>query len=446
MHYKPHPYQTQAITHLLTHPQAVLMLEMGLGKTVITLTALNIHHQNNPNTKTLIIAPLRVAQDTWSNEIQKWDHLKHLNPSLILGTPHTRTQNLKTGNIHIINRENLPWLTQNIEWDYDTVIIDELSSFKTPSTQRFKALKKVRPHIKQIWGLTGTPASNSLLDLWAQYYLIDTGQRLGKAITTYRQNHFTPTKYVYGRPVNYQLLPGHDQHIYHQIQDITLSMRTKDHLQLPPITYTNHPCPLTQKAWKTYQQLKKTQITQIGDTEIDAASAAVLSNKLLQLANGAIYDENQQTLPVHEAKLDALEDIIEAANGKPLMVAYWFKHDLERIKQRFKQARTLDTSKDFKDWNEGKIQLGLIHPASAGHGLNLQQGGNLICWYSLTWSLELYQQLNARLYRQGQTQPVSVTHLIAKNTIDEHVIKTLETKNYTQTALIEAVKQQITGD
>lgn len=447
MKYKPHPYQTQTTNFIHNHPQTLILLDMGLGKTVSTLTAINqLMLDDFTIKKTLIIAPLRVATNTWPEELQKWEHLKHLQYATITGTPAQRIKALNTpAHIYITNRENTPWLVQHLgnNWDFDMLVIDEISSFKTPSTKRFKALKKILPKIRHITGLTGTPTPNSLLDLWAQVHLIDQGKRLGKTITSYRNKYFTPTKYVYGRPVKYELNTGADKHIYNAINDITISMQAKNHLQLPPITYTSHTVKLDQKAQTTYRQLKQDLVADLNGETISALNAASLAGKLLQLANGAIYTPEKNTINVHEAKLDALEDIIEQANGQPLLVAYWFEHDLQRLQKRFPQAHTLTTPEDFQNWNQGKIKIGLIHPAAAGHGLNLQTGGHLICWFALTWSLELYQQLNARLYRQGQTQPVSVIHLVAKNTIDESVLQALKTKNTTQQHLIEAVKTQL---
>lgn len=394
MKYKPHPYQTQATQHIIQNPKSVLMLEMGLGKTVTTLTALTHLYATQQARKTLIIAPLRVAQNVWPTEIQKWEHTKHLSFTLISGSPVRRLRQLsEQTQIHIINRENIPWLTQTLgnTWDYDTLIIDELSSFKNPSAKRFKHLAKHTPNTPRIIGLTGTPAPNSLLDLWAQYKLIDSGKTLGKNLTHYRAAYFHPATWVYGRPVGWRLNTGADKHIYARIKPITLSMQTKDHLQLPAITYTKtytHINPATQHI---YDKLKNEYITEINNTLIDTPTVAGLSNKLMQLANGAIYTPTREILDVHDAKLEALEDVIEQTNSQPLLVAYWFKHDAARIQARHPNARILQTSEDFQDWNAQQIPLALIHPASAGHGLNLQAGGHYLCWFSLCWSLELYQ-------------------------------------------------------
>lgn len=445
MKFEPHTYQRRAISHILTHEYAVLLLSMGLGKTVITLTALQALLANHLTHKALVIAPKRVAHSTWPQELAKWDHLADLDAAIIAGTPTQRTRLLNSSApIHIINRELVPWLVKqsSSRWPYDTVIIDELSSFKTPNSQRNKALMRVRPKIGRMIGLTGTPTSNGLLDLFGQYKIIDPNI-FGTRITTYRERYFQPTKYVYGRPVDWRIRAGADQEIYAKIRPITLSMRAEDYLDVPPVIHVNHPVGMPAEAKTKYNQLKHDLIATIDSEVIDAGSAATLSGKLLQLANGAIYTDNKDWSEIHTAKLDGLEDLIEAANGQPLLVAYWFKHDLARICERFPQAKLLDSPGDFTDWNAGNIPLGLIHPASAGHGLNLQAGGHLIVWYSLTWSLELYQQLNGRLHRQGQTHPVTVAHLVTEGTIDRKVLAALQRKDTSQAALIDAVKTEL---
>lgn len=449
MKYKPHNYQQHAINYITTHNQAAILLGMGMGKTIITLTAINnlIYNTYQVN-QALIIAPLRVARDTWPAEIKKWDHLQHLTTALCIGDKKTREQAINTTtDITIINRENIPWLVKQHgkNWPYDMVIIDELSSFKSPQSQRFKALKQIRPHINRIVGLTGTPAPNSLEDLWAPFRLIDEGKRLGKYITHYHNQYFTPDKRNAQRIFTWKLKPQAEQAIYNQIKDITISMKTTDHLELPPLTETTHTTHLTPQQKKTYTTLKNNMIAHINNHTIDAGSAAVLSGKLLQLASGAIYTEEKNTIEIHQQKLDALEDIIEAANGQTILIAYWFKHELERLKERFPQARELATSQDITDWCEQKIPIGLIHPASAGHGLNLQSGGHIMVWLTTPWSLELVEQTNARLFRQGQTEPVSIIHITTEGTIDTEVLKALKRKDTTQTALINAVKAQI-GD
>lgn len=447
MQFKPHNYQQVAVDYILDRPQAVLILEMGLGKTAITLAALNdLLYDHFDTKKALIIAPKRVAQKTWPDEIRKWSNFHQLDYALIMGTKHERQHALThPAPIHIINRENLPWLVKHLgtRWDYDTVVIDELSSFKSSQAQRFKALRAVRKRITRMIGLTGTPAPNSLLDLFAQYRLIDDGQRLGKFITHYRERFFQPAKYVWGRPVDYQPVDGAEEKIYSLISDITLSMRTVDHLHLPEVTFTNRSIPVEGKARVTYEELRDELITSVSGQEIDALNAAVLSGKLLQLASGAIYTTKPAYAVIHDGKLDELEDIIEAANGQPVLVAYWYTHDRERILARFPQARVLDAETDFTDWNAGRVPVGLIHPASAGHGLNLQAGGHILVWFSLTWSLELYQQTNARLHRQGQQWPVSIIHLVGRSTFDERVLEVLAEKNAGQAALVDAVRAEV---
>lgn len=447
MRYKPHNYQRQATQFILDHPEAAILLGMGLGKSVITLTAIwqlmldyfTIH-------RVLVIAPLRVARDTWPAEIAKWDHLEGLTVAVAVGTKQDRLNALaKSAMVTIINRENIPWLVNQMggSWPFDMVVIDELSSFKNHRAKRFTALVKMRPHVKRWVGLTGTPASNGLMDVWAQFRLLDGGQRLGRFITRYRERWFVPDKRNGMQVFTYKPRAGAEEEIYGAISDMTLSMKTTDHLQLPELTVTTTPVKLEPKERRVYEQLKADLVLQLGEATIDAANAAALSGKLLQLASGAIYTGDGQWALVHERKLDALEDLIEAANGNPLLVAYWFTHDRERITARFPQAPELKTSADIEAWNKGEITLGLIHPASAGHGLNLQSGGHLLVWFSLTWSLELYQQTNARLYRQGQSEPVTITHLVAEGTLDEAVLKALDTKDATQAALIDAVAQEI---
>ncbi|MDC7116136.1 DEAD/DEAH box helicase [Corynebacterium amycolatum] len=451
MHYTPHPYQAFTTNYIETHPQAAIILGMGMGKTIITLTAINnLIYDRFTVRKVLIIAPLRVARDTWPQEINKWDHLTNLRTAVMVGDKHTRDQALSTdADIYITNRENLPWLVDHVghDWPFDMVVIDELSSFKSHQAKRFKALRKMRPHINRIIGLTGTPAPNSLMDLWAQFALIDGGDRLGKFITRYRNQYFLPDKRNGAQIYTYKPRPGAEQEIYDAISDITVSMRTTDYLDLPAVTYTNHPVTLTAPERAAYDRLKKDMVLQLGDDTIDAANAAALSGKLQQLASGAIYiDDEHNTTTVHARKLDALEDLIEQANGATVLVAYWFKHEASRIFDRFPQARALATSQDFADWNKGKIPVGLIHPASAGHGLNLQTGGHILVWMTTPWSLELYEQTNARLHRQGQTEPVSIIHLVATDTIDTRVGAALSGKSVMQDALVEAVAVELSRE
>lgn len=393
----------------------------------------------------LVIAPLRVASDTWPSELKRWDHLKDLTFSVAVGSEKERLDALRRNvHIHVINRENVDWLItkSGIPWKWDTVVIDELSSFKNHQSKRFKALLKARPYVKRIIGLTGTPSPNGLHELWAQFRILDCGKRLGRFITHYRNAYFVPDKRSAERIFSYKPAPGAEEMIYDRISDMTISMKSCDHLKMPECIYNEVPVHLSQKEWEIYSRFHLEMVAKIKGKEIDAANAAVLSGKLLQMANGAIYDEEKNVLPVHEQKLNALEDLIEGANGKPVLVAYWFQHDADRIKERF-AVREIKTSKDIADWNEGRIPIALIHPASAGHGLNIQYGGSTMIWYSLTWSLELYQQCCARLYRQGQKNTVVIHHLVAKGTIDEDVINALKRKEKTQDALIAAVKANL---
>ena len=447
MKYVPHKYQTFATEFIETHEQCVLMLDMGLGKTVCSLTAINnLIYDYFAVRKVLIIAPLRVARDTWPAEIRKWDHLKHLTFSVVLGTVAERKAALfRKANVYLINRENISWLIEDsgFSFDFDMIVIDELSSFKSHQAKRFKSLLKARPKVSRIVGLTGTPSSNGLMDLWAEYKLIDHGQRLGRFISHYRDMFFVPDKRNMQVIFSYKPRDGAEAEIHRRITDITISMKSLDYLEMPKLinNYISVELSCAEKA--KYQTLKKQMVLELGDKEIDAVNAAALSNKLLQLANGAIYYEDKKYLEVHSRKLDALEDLIEAANGKPVMVAYWFKHDLERIKKRFPQARDLKSSQDITDWNDGKIPVALIHSFSAGHGLNLQAGGSTLIWFGLTWSLELYQQTNARLYRQGQTSTVIIHHILCRDTIDEQVIQALQRKDGIQASLIDAVKANL---
>ena len=393
----------------------------------------------------LIIAPLRVASQTWPNEIEKWDHLKDLKYTVVVGSEKDRINALnKRATIYIINRENVEWLISRsgIPFDFDMVVVDELSSFKSHQTKRFKSLLKVRPQVKRIVGLTGTPSSNGLMDLWAEYRLLDMGQRLGRFIGRYRENFFVPDKRNQQVIFSYKPKPGAEETIYRLISDITISMKGSDYLKLPERIINEVSVKLSEKEMETLDTMKRDLIATVKGEEITAANAAALSGKLLQMANGAVYDEEGAVIHIHDQKLDALEDVIEGANGKTVLIAYWFKHDLSRIQKRFK-VEVLSSSDSIKRWNEGEIPIALIHPASAGHGLNLQAGGSTIVWFGLTWSLELYQQTNARLWRQGQKDTVAIHHIVAKGTIDERVIKALEEKDTSQSALIEAVKAQM---
>ncbi|KAA9590157.1 DEAD/DEAH box helicase [Listeria monocytogenes] len=446
MKYKPHEYQSYATEFILSQPISAVFLEMGLGKSVITLSAIfDLCLDSFLVCKVLVIAPLRVARDTWPAEINKWDHLKGLSYSVAVGTEKERIDALKKqSTLYIINRENVDWLVHKsgIPFHFDMVVIDELSSFKSYGAKRFKSLLKVRPSVKRIVGLTGTPSSNGLMDLWAEFRILDLGQRLGRYISHYRNTYFTPDKRNAQIVFSYKPLPGAEEEIYKQISDITISMKSTDYLTMPEYVSNEVFVTLSEKEWKVYSDFKADMVANLGDEEIDAVNAAVLSGKLLQMANGAVYDSENKAHVIHDKKLDALEDLIEGANGKPVLVAYWYKHDLERIKDRF-PVRQIQSSKDIEDWNDGKIPIAVIHPASAGHGLNLQSGGSTLIWFGLTWSLELYQQTNARLYRQGQKDTVIVHHIITKNTIDEDVLLALTKKEKTQDALIDAVKANL---
>lgn len=444
MKYEPHNYQRYAIDYIKEHPISAILLDMGLGKTSITLTAVaDLLFDSFEVSKVLVIAPLRVAKTTWKDEIQKWEHLKILKYSIITGTVTERLSALnKQADIYIINRENVQWLIENYKWDFDMVVIDELSSFKSWQSKRFKAFMKVRPKVKRIVGLTGTPSSNGLMDLFAEFKILDMGERLGWFISQYRNTYFLPDKRNGQVIYSYKPLPFAEKEIYNKLSDITISMKANDLLKMPELIINNIEVEMNSKEIKLYNKLKKDMVIDIDGKEIDTVNAAALSNKLLQMANGAIYDDSKAVVEIHNKKLDALEDLIESSNGKPILVAYWYKHDKERIMKRF-NAQEINTSNDIDKWNNGEMPVALIHPASAGHGLNLQQGGSTIVWFGLTWSLELYQQLNARLYRQGQKETVVIHHIITKNTIDENVIKALEKKDLSQNSLIEAVKWRL---
>ena len=443
-----HEYQKYSIDYILDHPTSALFLDCGLGKTVIALSAIfDLTLDSFQIRKVLIIAPLRVARDTWPAEAEKWDHLIGLTYSVAVGTEAERKAALlQKAQVYLINRENVPWLIEGsgLPFDYDMVVIDELSSFKSHQAKRFKSLMKVRPGIQRVVGLTGTPSANGLMDLWAEFRLLDLGQRLGRFIGNYRNTYFVPDKRNQQMVFSYKPKPGAEQAIYNQISDITISMKNTDYLKLPKLVMNEINVKLSEAEWQHYQTLKAELVLSLNGKEIDAVNAAALSGKLLQLANGAVYDENGGVAHIHECKIDALEDIIEAANGKPVLIAYWFKHDRTRILDRF-PAEQLDGEESIRRWNAGKIPVALIHPASAGHGLNLQAGGSTLVWFSLTWSLELYQQTNARLWRQGQKETVVIHHLVAKNTIDEDVMSALEKKETGQAALLRAVKAKVGG-
>lgn len=448
MRYVAHNYQNYAKNFILAHKVSALFLDCGLGKTITTLTAINeLMYDSFEISKVLIIAPLRVAQSTWKDEIEKWDHLNLLRYSIAVGDEKERLKALKqNSDIYIINRENVDWLVtkSGIDFNFNMLIIDELSSFKSHTSKRFKSLLKIRPYFERVVGLTGTPSSNGLMDLWAEFRVLDLGERLGRYITHYRNEYFLPDKRNGAVIFSYKPQPNAEERIYRRLADITISMKSTEYLKMPELILNELEINLDEEDQIKYKKFKKEMVMTIQEKEIDAINAASLSNKLIQLANGSIYDEDKKFYEVHNKKLDKLEEIIESANGKPVLVAYWFKADKERIEKRFK-VREIKTADDIKQWNKGMIDLALIHPASAGHGLNLQSGGSTLVWFSLTWSLELYQQTNARLYRQGQKNTVVIHHLITKNTIDEDIMKSLKRKDKIQEALMKAVKARIGG-
>ena len=452
MKYNPHEYQKYVIDYIESHPLSAVLLDMGLGKTSIALTAINdLLFDYFDAHKVLVVAPLRVARDTWPAEISKWDHLSDLIVSVAVGSTAERIKALKTAaDIYVVNRENLCWLIDEsgLPFDFDTVIIDELSSFKNHQAKRFKALMKVRPKVKRVIGMTGTPSSNGLMDLWAEFKLLDMGVRLGRFITAFRSNYFMPDKRNGQIVYSYKPLPGAESCIYKKISDITISMKSTDYLKMPELISSEHTVMLSEKEAKRYDELARDLVLELPGGEVTAANAAALSNKLCQMANGAIYNDSGGTEVIHNQKLDALEDIIESAAGKPILVAYWYKHDYERIVEKLHNIKVsfskLDTAESIRKWNNKEIPVGLIHPASAGHGLNLQSGGSGIVWFGLTWSLELYQQTIARLWRQGQTsETVVVQHIVTKGTIDERVLRALSFKDKSQSALIDAVKADL---
>jgi SNF2 family DNA or RNA helicase len=441
-----HSYQRYCIEFIIEHLHSGIFLDMGLGKSIIALTAIwQLMFDYFEVSKVLVIAPLRVAQDTWSKECEKWEHLQGIRISKVLGSEKERkTALIKKADIYIINRENVEWLCNNYKFDFDMVVIDELSSFKSPTAKRFKSLRKVRPHIKRIVGLTGTPAPNSLLDLWSEINLLDMGERLGRFIGRYRNEYFVPDKRNQQVIFSYKPRPGAEAQIYKKISDICVSMKACDYLKMPERIDNIVEVQMSDKEQHLYAKLEKDMLLPFVDGDIDAINAASLSNKLLQMANGAVYDEYKAVKNIHDKKLDALEDLIEAANGKPVLIFYAYKHDKDRISKRFKVTEIL-TSEDISKWNDCEIPIAIAHPASAGHGLNLQAGGSTVIWFGLTWSLELYQQANARLWRQGQKETVVIHHIICKGTIDEDVMKVLQKKKSSQDELIDAVKARIGG-
>ena len=452
MEFKPHDYQKYAIEFIESHPIAAVILQMGLGKTVCTLTAIeHLMYDTFEVSKVLIVAPLRVAKVTWSDEIDKWDHLSHLTYSVAVGSEKERLSALKKkADLYMINRENLQWLIEKsgLPFDYDMVVLDELSSFKSWQSKRFRAFMKVRPKVQRVVGLTGTPSSNGLMDLFAEFKCLDMGERLGRFITQYRNAFFIPDR-MNGQVVySYKPRPFAEEEIYRRIGDITISMKALDHLKMPELIENRYPVYMDDGEKQQYESMKKDLILPYLENEaITAANAAALSGKLCQMANGAVYSDEGSVAHIHDRKLDALEDIIEAAQG-PILLCYWFKHDLERITKKLDELKVeyarISSDGSIRMWNEGKFQVGLIHPASAGHGLNLQAGGNHIVWFGLTWSLELLEQSNARLWRQGQrAETVVVQYLVTAGTIDERILDAISKKEKDQNALIDAVKAEL---
>lgn len=451
MIFQPHPYQAYCIRRLLSDPALGLFLDMGLGKTVITLTAINeLEYHRFQVAKALIVAPKKVAEATWQKEAGKWEHLKHLRFSSVLGSTAKRIRALNTpADIWVINRENVPWLVDYYcnAWPFDMVVLDESSSFKNHQAKRFKSLTWVRHSISRIVELTGTPAPNGLLDLWAQVYLLDEGQRLGKRITHFRGRYFEPNQRSRDMIYSYKPKDGAEEQIRGLIGDICISMKAEDYIHLPDCVYDDIPVVLDAKASAAYKQLEKDMLLQVDDATIDAGSAAVLTGKLLQLCNGAVYDDEHRVIEIHRCKIEAFLETVEGLHGKPVLVFYSFQHDLERLETALEgsglRVRRLSGPGDESDWNAGRIDILLAHPASCAYGLNLQAGGNHVIWFGLNWSLELYQQANKRLHRQGQTERVIIHHLVVQGGVDEDVVLALADKNNTQEQLLRALKARI---
>lgn len=451
MQYKPHDYQKRATELVIKIPKIGLFLDMGLGKTVITMTAIQeLMYDRFEVTKVLVIAPKRVAEDTWTREHAKWDHLRELRISKVLGNEQQRIHALKEdADIYVIGRDNVIWLINYYQglrkgWPFDMIVIDELSSFKNPQAKRFRALRKAMPFVNRVVGLTGTPSPNSMMDLWAELYLLDRGERLGPTLSSYREKYFRPgarNGYVIYK---WEPFRNAQKEIEEKISDICISMSAADYLTLPKRIDNVIPVHLTDKEMAAYKQMEQEQLLKIDEEDIVALNAAAVMNKLLQIANGSVYSVDGDVVKIHDEKLDALEEIIDTT-GEPVLVFYSYKHDLEAIRSRIKGARILEGPEDIADWNDGKVQVLLAHPASVGYGLNLQEGGHIIVWYGLTWSLELYQQANARLYRQGQDKPVIIHHLVAEGTADEQVMHALQHKDMSQAALLEALKERRTA-
>ncbi|TCS78513.1 SNF2 domain-containing protein [Muricomes intestini] len=449
MKYRPHDYQEYASEKIIELPETGLFLDMGLGKTVTTLTAIDeLMFDRFEVSRVLVIAPKRVAEDTWTTETEKWDHLQHLKISRVLGTQKDRIEALQTeADIYVINRENVVWLVEQYrkDWPFDMVVVDELSSFKSNKAKRFKALKRVRPLIKRFVGLTGTPTPNGLLDLWPQMYLIDRGERLGKTISSYRDRYFYPGKSNGHVVYTYELKTGAGDAIQNRIADICISMKAGDYLKMPELTVNDIPVRLSGPEMATYKELEREKLMEVDGLQITALTAATVYNKLLQMANGSVYSDMGDPVEIHQRKLEALEEILDTANGQPVLIFYNYRHDYDQLMRKFKKydPQTLKGQSDIRSWNDGRIQLLLAQPASMGHGLNLQAGGHIIVWYGLNWSLELYQQANARLYRQGQKKGVIIHRLITLGTVDEDVIQRLENKDATQESLMQSLKARI---
>lgn len=444
MRFEPHEYQKRMIWKVIDTPRCGLFLDMGLGKTVIALTAVDyLMFDQFSVSRVLVIAPKRVAEDTWSREHKKWDHLKDLRISLVTGSAAQRKRALAAdADVYVIGRDNVVWLTQILpKWDFDMVIIDELSSFKSNRAKRFKELRKVLPASKRVVGLTGTPSPNSFMDLWAELYLLDRGERLGKTIGCYREEYFRPGKTDGHVVYSWDLRKGAREKIEKLISDICVSMSAEDYLKMPKRIDVEVPVVLSDAERQLYDRMERDQILTLDDDQVVALNAAAVMNKLLQMANGAVYTEQGGVVRIHDAKLDALEEIVDTA-GEPVLVFYSYKHDKAAIEGRIKGVREIKGPKDIADWNDGKIPVLLAHPASVGYGLNLQDGGHVIVWYGLTWSLELYQQANARLYRQGQQKPVIIHHLITEGTVDEQVMAAIKRKDTSQAALLAALKER----
>lgn len=448
MKYEAHDYQKRATELVISTPKIGLFLDMGLGKTVITMTAIqDLMFDRFEVSRVLVIAPKRVAEDTWTREHAKWDHLKDLKISKVLGTAAQRRKALEAeADIYVIGRDNVVWLVEHLQkvhkgWPFDMVVIDELSSFKNPQAKRFRALRKAMPYVKRVVGLTGTPSPNGLMDLWAEVYLLDRGERLGSTLGAYRERYFRPGARNGYVVYKWDALPGARKEIEAKISDICVSMSAADYLRLPKRIDNVIPVQLSPAEMAAYKTMEAEQLLQIEDDDIAALNAAAVMTKLLQIANGSVYAVDGKVVQIHNAKLEVLEEIIDTTDG-PVLVFYSYKHDLAAIQGSIKGARVLNSTADIADWNAGKVQVLLAHPASVGYGLNLQEGGHVIVWYGLTWSLELYQQANARLYRQGQEKPVIIHHLIAEGTVDEEVMQALQHKDTSQAALLSALKER----